>query len=265
MDAELTQERIKATLRGVLKKRGLTYAAVAGVWRCSLPTVKRQLGREELPLTRLLSLLEWLDLSLTEVEKLAETREDEQKPFTAKQIEFLAANPLEFAFLFKLYEYETTPAQIAKKYGLSRATLERLSLRLEKYDLVKAMVGGKLRPTNKHPNLTGKLGSLHLKMILERLSLYLLRVRGVDGEDGYGARMGMHAFRVSSKTHQQFARRALELMAELQDVAALERERLPDGELDDAYMFVALTFARRGSPDYALVDDPFGEFLREPS
>lgn len=264
MDAELTQERLKSTLRAVLKRRGHTYADVAAVWRCSLPTVKRQLGREELPLTRLLSLLEWLGLSLSEVEKLAQTREAEQKEFTAKQVEYLAANPLAFAFLFKLSDYETTPAQIGKKYGLSRKTVEQLCWRLEKYDLVKPGPGGRLRPTNKQPNIKGKLGDLHWKMILERLTHYLIR-QSVGDPNGHESGMAVHTFRISKKTFRTFKRRALELVTEVRDSTALERDRLPDSELEDGCLFLSLTLARHGAPEYALVDDPFGEFLREPS
>ena len=92
MDASLAQNKIKAALKQVLKKQNHTYADLAKVWGCSVPTVKRQLGPEEMPLSRLLTALEWLDLTLSDLHKIAESEELEAPKYTQRQNEFLAKN-----------------------------------------------------------------------------------------------------------------------------------------------------------------------------
>ena len=145
MDSNLAQAKIKTALKQALKKNNHKYSDVAKVWKCSLPTVKRQLGNEELPVSRLLELLDWLNLSLSELQALADSDSLSKPQFTPKQIEFLAKNLREFAFLNKLYE-DMSPQQIAKKYKIETSTLDKILRQLEKYDLVRVGAGGQIRP-----------------------------------------------------------------------------------------------------------------------
>ncbi len=172
MDAGLTQNKIKTALKQLLKKQNHTYADLAKVWDCSLPTVKRQLGAEEMPLSRLLTALEWLDLSLTDLHKLAISEDLTAVKFTLRQNEFLAKNPREFSFFMKLYE-GLTPTQIAQKYKLAPTVLEKILIQLEKFDLIRVGSGGRVKPfSDRVPSVDGLLAQAHMRRIIDRMAQF---------------------------------------------------------------------------------------------
>jgi len=161
------QERAKARLKAAwayVQRRGRS-------WDCSEPTVKRQLGSEELSLTRLLTLLDWLSLSLAELHKMAESGSTDEARYTAKQNEYLAKNPKAFAFLMKMFE--VSPKEIGEKYGLSPQERDRILIQLEKYDLIRPGVRGQMRPAyQRPPMLDGRLGAVHTRDFIDRFGSY---------------------------------------------------------------------------------------------
>jgi hypothetical protein len=68
-----SQNRLKSALKLVLWNQGRSEAQVASLWGCSEQLARRQLGEEDLPLPRLLALLDWLDMSLSDLQMLAES------------------------------------------------------------------------------------------------------------------------------------------------------------------------------------------------
>jgi hypothetical protein len=65
--------RLKAALRLVLWNQGRSHAQVARLWGCSEAQVQSQLNQAELPLSRLMALLDWLNMSLTDLQMLADS------------------------------------------------------------------------------------------------------------------------------------------------------------------------------------------------
>lgn len=63
--------RLKAALRLVLWNQGRSHAQIARLWGCSEAQVQSQLNQAELPLSRLMALLDWLNMSLTDLQMLA--------------------------------------------------------------------------------------------------------------------------------------------------------------------------------------------------
>jgi len=268
VDAKLAQDKIKTALKQLLKKQNHTYAAVAKVWDCSIPTVKRQLGAEELPLTRLLTLLEWLNISLADLHKLAESSDLKSPKFTAKQTDFLAKNGREFSFLMKLYE-DLTPDQIAKKYKLSPQVLERILINLEKYDLIRVGVGGKVKPFYENtPGVDGALARAHMRRIIDRMAQFHKnhisevldrRDRGLEVEKGG---LTWHSGDLHPSTYPQFLARFRDLMNELSDVSKLADKTYKKTELKTVVANFGFFMVDHDDQNLPLIHNVFDEDLR---
>lgn len=267
MDAQLAQNKIKLALKQLLKKQNHTYADVAKVWACSLPTVKRQLGPEELPLSRLLILLEWLNLSLTDLQKLAESDSLEAPKFTAKQSDYLAKNPREFSFLMKLYE-ELTPDQIAKKYKLTAATLAKILLQLEKHDLIRVGAGGKVKPVYEQtPGVDGPLAQVHMRRIIDRGAQFqknyiseMLDKKARGLETGKGSLI-WHCGNLTPKSYEHYAKKFQELMNEVTELSKIEDKSFKVTEMKTAVFNSSFFFCEREDRNLRLVTEYFDEGL----
>ena len=270
MDASLAQDKIKTALKQVLKKQNHTYGDVAKVWDCSLPTVKRQLGPEELPVSRLLTLLEWLNLSLSDLERLAESEDLASPKYTVKQNEFLAKNPREFSFLMKLYE-DLTPDQIAKKYKLTPQVLEKILIQLEKYDLIRVGAGGKTKPFYaKTPGVDGPLAQAHMRRIIDRTAQFHknriteildLQSRGVDVPRGG---LTWHTSELSVKTYNEYLTKFRQLMDDLTAIAKIEEKTLKKSDLKMAVANFGLFLCEMDDKNLPLVVDVMDVGLRDP-
>lgn len=230
MDARLRQDKIKTALKQMLKKRNHTYADLAKVWACSLPTVKRQLGPEELPLSRLLMALEWLNLTLADLHKLSEASDLGSPRFTNRQNEFLAKNPREFSFFMKLYE-GLSPKQIADRFKIPALVLDKILIQLEKYDLIKIGSGGKVKPAyDRMPGVDGPLAEAHMKRIIDRMAQFQKnRISDVLSQKARGQEvtkggLTWNSCSLSEKSYNEYLKRAHDLMDELAETSKFEDE-----------------------------------------
>jgi transcriptional regulator with XRE-family HTH domain len=149
-----TQE-LKAALKALLKKKGITYEQVAEELECSLPTVKRIMGPEELTLSRFIQLCQIADVDLAELEAFATAAGTEDESFTDEQALFLSKHPAHLAYLMKLFHGQT-PRQIADEFKLSQQTTDRYLLALEKRGLIRVTGKLKVKPAFKQMPHFGK-------------------------------------------------------------------------------------------------------------
>lgn len=265
---DLAQKKIKAAIKQMLKKQDRTYADLAKVWNCSVPTVKRQLGQEEMPLSRLLTLLEWLGLTLSDLHKLADSDNVMAPRYTAKQNEFLAKNPREFSFLMKLYE-ELTPEHIAQKYKLSPSTLQKILIQLEKHDLIRVGAGGRVKPFYaKMPSVDGPLAEMHIQRIIDRMAafqksrisdLLAKQARGLEVPKGG---LSWNVNDISEKTYLQFVLKFNQLMEDLVSASRLEEKSMKKSELKVAVAGFGLFLCEKGDPNLHLAKEIMDDGLR---
>ncbi len=250
------------------QKRGLTYADLAEVWGCSLPTVKRQLGQEELPLSRLLSALEWLNLTLTDLHKLAQSSTLETPKFTQKQNEFLAKNPLEFSFFMKLFE-DMSPRQIAQKFKIDSVTLDKILIQLEKHDLIRVGAGGRVKPIfDRPPGVDGLLAEAHTARIIDRISLFhksrishhLSRhSRGLPVPKGG---LVWHVGEMAEKTYEEFHSKFNALMDDLMAAAKIDENSVKKSQLKVAVVNLGFFICDSNEPDLKLATEVMDEGFR---
>lgn len=268
MDATLAQMKIKSALKSLIKSRGFTFQDVAELWQCSLPTVKRQLGPEELPVSRLLSLLDWLGLSLGELQKLAESGDLDRPRFTVKQIEYLAKNLRSFGFLMKLYE-GLTPQQIAKKYGLDSALTEKILLQLERVDLIRVNTAGKVRPVYADlPPLDGQLALATMRKQIDRMGEFMklkiadtveMRQRGVELPPG---QYSWSLSDVTEASYREFLKRVERLLADFADQCKLDEMAKNKKSLKKAVISFGAQLEDAHSPRLQLITEVFTDELK---
>lgn len=271
MDSTLTQRKIKAAIKQILKKQNHTYADLAKVWSCSVATVKRQLGQEELPLSRLLMLLEWLDLTLGDLHKLSNNENVMSPRYTVRQNEFLAKNPREFSFLMKLYQ-ELTPQQIAQKYKLSASTLEKILIQLEKHDLIRVGASGRIKPFYaKMPSVDGPLAQMHMRRIIDRMAafqksriedLISMHARGLEIPKGG---LSWNVSDISETTYSQFVPKFHQLMEDLVAASKLEEKSMKKSELKIAVVGFGLFLCEKDDPNLHLAKEIMDDGLRSGS
>lgn len=166
--AKVNLEHLKLAAKSVMKKQSKSYQELADHLGLSLVSIKRILSKEEITMSRFLEICDWLDTSLSEMEKIATYNQvNKRQHFTAEQETFLAKNIQYLSFLFNLY-IEETPEKIQNKYNLSTKSVNLYLLRLEKINLIKK-IGGKYKPTIKEfptPIPYGDLSKTQYKNIL---------------------------------------------------------------------------------------------------
>lgn len=241
---------------------------MAELWSCSLPTVKRQLGVEELPVSRLLTLLDWLGVTLGELEKLAESSDLDQPKFTSKQIEYLAKHLRSFSFLIKLYE-GMTPQQITKKYGLDPAVTDKILIQLERVDLIRVGTTGKVRPVYPDlPPLDGALALATMRKQIDRMGEYMKakiadtvaqRQRGVELPPGqYSWSIG----EVTEASYREFLERVKRLLTDFADQCKLDEMSKEKKLLKKAVISFGAQLEEAQSPHLQLITEVFTDELK---
>lgn len=169
---------LKEIIKRILKEQSYTYSDLAQVLSCSVPTVKRVLGPEEISLERLLTICDFLKVSLSDLEKMSQIQKQNSRTFfTPEQEEFLAAHPNYLSYFSNLYNGET-PESMQQKFRLTKRSNELYLIRLEKHDLLRVDAKGRVRLTYADfPRLMphGKLIRAQFKTIIAKSSQFFTR------------------------------------------------------------------------------------------
>lgn len=165
---EFKSQKIKSVIKDLLKRKNIKYEELAVQMECSVPTIKRILGPEELSVNRLLQLCEIVDIDLADLQNLTQDEKSQNEKFTDDQEKFLAKNTNFFAYLMNIFDGKT-PKQIADKYGLNQRSTDKYLIGLEKHDLIRVTGKQKIKPAFKNvPNLgNGPLGRAYADAIVQ--------------------------------------------------------------------------------------------------
>jgi transcriptional regulator with XRE-family HTH domain len=172
---EFKSQKIKSALKSLLKKKGITYDELAEELECSVPTVKRILGPEEITLNRLFQICDFLDISISELEASSASTETERFEFSEEQQEFFVKNKNYFSYLMALVSGET-PKQIADRCGLNQRSTDKYLIGLEKIGLIHVTGKQKVRPIFKmSPHLgKGKLAKAYFETLIQNAASFMI-------------------------------------------------------------------------------------------
>jgi transcriptional regulator with XRE-family HTH domain len=261
--------KIKQVLKTLLKKRGLTYEAVAEQLECSVPTVKRFLGAEELTLSRLLEICEIVNIDFAELHELTKEAPSGEEHFTPEQEAFLAKNPAYLGYLMKLFSGET-PKQIAVKYGLSMRSTDKYLIGLEKNELIHVTGKQKVKPAFKSvPRFgEGPLGQLHFQSVIANSARFFTEVakdgidlkrRGLPADERPHALWGIHATKVTRPTFDRYVAETERARLDFDRQADFEEKTKPPEELMTMVVLGGHTILKNESPHLQILENMFGE------
>lgn len=168
---QLKNKNLKNAIKELLKRKKLQYQDLANHLECSLPTIKRILGNEDLGLTRLLQICDFLDITLTELDTMSENLTKNTFILSLSQQNYLIKNSHMLTFLFEIYSGKT-PKQIAQEFKLTNSSLEKYLIQLEKYEFINVSSKNKISPKYKaFPTWErGPMAEHFTSLILDRFS-----------------------------------------------------------------------------------------------
>ncbi len=267
---DFKSQKIKQVLKDLFKKKGLTYEEIAGELECSVPTVKRFLGPEELTLSRLLQLCELVNINLAELEDLTKDHAVAAEKFSPEQEAFLAKNPAYLVYLMKLFSGET-PKQIAEKFGLTQRSTDKYLIGLEKLALIHVTGKQKVKPAFKSiPSFgDGPLGRLHFESLISSSAKFFIDV-AKDGmriksmgpstkEVRPHALWGIHSAKITRASYDHWVSEQEKLRKDFERLCDFEEKTKPANELMTTVIVGSHTLVANDYRYLAILENMMGE------
>ena len=257
-------QQIKSAIKDLLKKREMTYEDVAEELECSVPTVKRILGDEEMTLSRLLQFCEMLEVTLTDLETITNISTDKIERFNEDQQVFLAKNRNFLAYFAHLYE--KTPAQIAEKYKLTQRSTDKYLLGLEKHGLIKVTAKQKVKPTFKQlPSLeSGVLAKAYYEGFIQNAATFYIQniseglyksKEAPDHKKGFS----LQSLKVTEDSYNKYLDESLKAQDAFLKLASYEEKSKPAEQLKTAVLLKAHTITENDYKGLEILEKSLGE------
>ncbi|MEK2645129.1 helix-turn-helix domain-containing protein [Bdellovibrio sp. BCCA] len=262
---DFKSQQIKDVLKSLLRKKKMTYEEVAEELDCSVPTVKRILGPEELSLSRLLEFCEILDVTLSDIEVLTKSDSDKKEEFTEEQQIFLAKNKSFLSYLILLYNM--TPAEIAEKYKLTQRSTDKYLIGLEKQELIRVTSKQKVKPRYKElPTLGhGVLAKAYYENFIATGAKFFTRdisdslYSGAKDGDSTKKGFSINSVRVSRATYLAYIEERLKAQGAFLKLASYEEKSQPKESLMTGVMMDAWTLVENENKNLSLLENTFAD------
>ena len=132
-------------VKEIMRRRKLRYHHLAKALGISLPTAKRLMTSDDVPLSRLLSICDWLGLSLQDLLGFMESKVAQGFQFSSEQEEFFAQEPMFLAYFFQLASKHKSPEEIEVEFKINRRSTKRYLQNLERLGLIEQIQAGKVK------------------------------------------------------------------------------------------------------------------------
>ncbi len=217
-----------ATLKPLLRSRGITYKALGRELGLSEPSIKRMLAGRTMTLARLHRVVALLGIDVFELARLAQRERTLARELTLAQEQALAEQTRLFT-VFHLLLNRWTPAEITAQFDLGEAELTRWLARLARLDLIDLAPGNRVR-LKVSRNLQWRRGG-PVRRAYEARVLKEFLLDGLGSDDLH---LRFEVREVSRASLAQLQRKLDRLAAEFNETAELEttlarRERLSVG------------------------------------
>ena len=260
---------IKSALKRLAKQKGLKYEDLAEQLDCSVPTVKRALGNEELTLSRLLEFCEILNVSLTDLERMSERPPEKREKFTDAQDQFLAKNRGHFAYLMQLFAGQT-PRQIAETNGLSQRSTDKYLIALEKHELIRVTGKQRVKPNFKSvPSLgDGLLGRAYFRSLVNASGQFFIgeiqdemQKPPSEKKGTAPATFAIWQAKITPANYLEWVARQEKAMRELDSLASFDEKSNPEAELQTLVLLRAHVLSKSDNPRLKTLEQVLGEIV----
>lgn len=261
-------QKIKEAIKELLKKKGLTYEDLSEQLECSVPTIKRILGPEELSLTRLLQLCEILDVTFADLEAMTNAQGEKEERFTPEQEVFLAKNKNFFAYLMQLLSGET-PKQIAEKYKLTERATDKYLIGLEKQELIRVTGKQKVKPVFQAvPDIgMGILARTYFESLINSSARYFVSVVGAglnnhkDSETRDTAKFSFAGFSCTKESYMAFTTERTRAFLNFEKLCTFEEKTKDPSQLMVAVILEANSLTKKENNSVGIIENAMGEII----
>lgn len=144
------ESKVKASLKTLMKKKGLQYTDLAQSLGVSAATIKRRLNKGELSLSQLVEMAECLGVSFYELVEMS--RADDSKAYLfSEQQEQLFAKDLQYLLLFRALVMGRSFKELLKDFSVKEADLRKRLRQLENVQLIQLMPQDRISLLAKFP------------------------------------------------------------------------------------------------------------------
>lgn len=260
---DISIQKIKSAIKDQLMKKDITYYEVAEYLQCSLPTVNRILGPEEIGLTRIIELCELIGISFSELGALVNDETVKRETFSPDQEAFLAKNPNFFAYFMKLQSGDT-PKKISEDSKLNQRSNEKYLIGLENQGLIKVSGKSRVRTIFKHlPHLgSGPLGKLYFERIITSAGRFFVdHVRSAINlnRSPESTQFTLMGTAMTRATYLKYVEESEQLFNHYQRISALEEKVKKPADLMVAVLVRGHALVDSKSENLKLLDNTFGE------
>jgi transcriptional regulator with XRE-family HTH domain len=260
---EVKSQEIKNVIKNLLKKNGVTYEEVATHLDCSLPTVNRILGTEEISLNRILELCDLLNVSFSDLGAMTKESHHSEEHFSDSQEHFLSKHDHFFAYFLKLMSGDT-PKKIAENFHLTQKSTDKYLLALEKNELIRVTGKNKIRPVFKNmPRLgRGPLGRNYFDKIINGASRFFvenIRKNLNSKETQTIAKITVNGSKMTELTYRKFTDEVEALFSRYRDISDMEEKIKNSKELKTVVFNYGHTIVENDDPSLKILDNIFGE------
>jgi transcriptional regulator with XRE-family HTH domain len=137
-------KKVRDVLKKLMKQQGFEYSELAKALRVSVPTVKRIMTKDDLPLERLIHIAAWLGTSVGEIFELAASDRPGTNSFSDKQEKFLAASPRALLYFHALFT-GLQPNDIEARFKFGKKEAHTALAALEEAKLIEVWPQGRVR------------------------------------------------------------------------------------------------------------------------
>lgn len=245
--------RLVATLKNLLRSKGLHYVDVANALGVSERSVQRWLNGEGLTLELLGQLCELIGISMAELFSLAESAMDERpRQLTQEQEAALVEVPLR-AFLFSRLLQGWTVKELESACGLRDVEVLRHLLKFERLGLIELHPGNRVRLLTR-PNIDWRKGGA-MRAYFDHFAKRLVSAMDFGDPDAIWTSEAVYLSTASAASIEAKFR---SLRLEIRHLAEVER----DVPTEDKLWYSLLMMAYRHDLDQA--DDPLAASFTSP-
>ena len=215
--------QLVATLKNVLRSKGLTYRDVAAALELSEASVKRVFAEESFSLKRLEQVCEFLDVSIYELARVS--AHQDQQPVTTLTIEqetALADEP-RLLLCFYLLLNGWTPSRIKKRLGMSEAQTSNTIAKLHRINLLERYSRNRIRLLTARTIAWRKAGPVR------RLYEQRIKAEFLDADfEAAGGLLRFESAELSQSSMKIIERKIEKLIKEFDDLVELDMALAPE-------------------------------------
>ena len=229
------EERIKSTIKQLLKKQGANYKKLASELGVSLPTVRRFLTSDSLSIERLSKICDFLKITFPELIQISFHEQKETEPLSEELEEIFVKHPDMYTVLRYLGR-GIEIADISKQFNLSPKRVQEYLQKLESLKLIQIQKNNFVHVLIRWPAPWRKNGPLFKKFGRD------LYWRAVDHfyektiqNDGVYNNKGFYFFLdsvlLSHSTYEEYVRDVRQLKEKYYHLSQIEQKSLQPNEL----------------------------------